>query len=420
MTTLSEAQDTVRDLSTKMLHVVEDGSMTASEKATKLKAYQPDLEKAQAEVADLKHVDETLKALRGSGVSNDATEEKAATEQAADTRFKSVGQQFTEALGPVRSNLQGFSGKRFSTGQVELKTTISEGTSGTPGPGYAAVQTPTVLPGLVDIKRLPLSIADLFPSGTTDSPLLRYVVQAGYTNAAAPTAEGALKPEGSQSLSVVDETLHKIAETYHVTDEMMEDFSQLQSFLDAQLVWDIKSVEEIQLLSGNGTAPNLLGLLNRAGLSTTFAKGSATANGLGTNSPATDNDMDAIYRMITQIRVNSFIEPTNIVVDANSWQNVALTKSSQGVYYAGGPFMNAGNPNLWGLPVVVTPRMPAGTAVVGNFAVGGQIFRKGGITVEATNSNNDDFVKNLVTIRAEERLLLAVYRPNAFGVVTGL
>jgi HK97 family phage major capsid protein len=124
--------------------------------------------------------------------------------------------------------------------------------------------------------------------------------------------------------------------------------------------------------------------------------------------------------MITQIRVNSFIEPTNIVVDAGSWQNVALTKSSQGVYYAGGPFMNAGNPNLWGLPVVVTPRMPAGTAVVGNFAVGGQIFRKGGITVEATNSNNDDFVKNLVTIRAEERLLLAVYRPNAFGVVTGL
>jgi HK97 family phage major capsid protein len=82
--------------------------------------------------------------------------------------------------------------------------------------------------------------------------------------------------------------------------------------------------------------------------------------------------------------------------------------------------MNAGNPNLWGLPVTVSVRMPAGTAVVGNFQVGGQIFRKGGITVEATNSNNDDFVKNLVTIRAEERLLLAVYRPNAFGTVTAL
>lgn len=421
MTTLKEAQDTVRDLSTKMLHVAEDATMPVSEKAAKLSAFQPDLEKAQAEVADLKHVDETLKALRGAGVADDTTEEKKAAEAVADTRVKSIGEQFIDQISGLRAQLGGtFAGKRFSTGQTELKATISEGTSGTPGPGYAAVQTPTVLPGLVDIKRLPLSVADLFPQGSTNSPLLRYVVQAGYTNAAAFTAEGATKPEGSQTLAVVDETLHKITETYHVTDEMMEDFDQLQSFLNAQLIWDVKTAEEIGLLSGNGTAPNILGLLNRSGLSTTFAKDSNVANALGTTSPTTDNDMDAIYRMITQIRVNSFIEPDHIVIDAASWQNVALTKSSQGVYYAGGPFMNAGNPNLWGLPVVVTPRMPAGTAVVGNFAVGGQIFRKGGITVEATNSNNDDFVKNLVTIRAEERLLLAIYRPNAFGIVTAL
>jgi HK97 family phage major capsid protein len=420
MPTLTEAKDTVRDLSTKMLHLVEDTKVSMSEKAESLKAYQADLEKAQAEVKDLTYVSEQEKMLRGLGAGNDVTEEKKTTEQ-ADTRVKSVGEQFVEQISGLRSQLGGsFAGKRFSTGQAELKATISEGTAGTPGPGYAAIQTPTVLPGLVDIKRLPLSIADLFPQGSTDSPLLRYVVQAGYTNAAAYTSEGALKPEGSQNLTVVDETLHKITETYHVTDEMMEDFAQLQSFLNAQLIWDVKTAEEIGLLSGNGTAPNILGLLNRSGLSTTFAARSNTANGLGTTSATTDNDMDAIYRMITQLRVNSFIEPDHIVVDAASWQTVALTKSTQGVYYAGGPFMNAGNPHLWGLPVVVTPRMPAGTAVVGNFAVGGQIFRKGGITVEATNSNNDDFVKNLVTIRAEERLLLAVYRPNAFGIVTAL
>jgi HK97 family phage major capsid protein len=403
-----------------MLHVVEDADMPTSEKAAKLKAYQPELEKAQSEVADLKHVDETLKALRGAGVADDKTNDNVAAEKLADTRVKSIGEQFVDSIAEQRKALGGFAGKRFSTGHAELKATISEGTSAANGPGWAAIQTPTVLPGLVDIKRLPLTVADLFPQGSTNSPLLRYVIQAGYTNAAAFTSEGALKPEGSQTLAVVDETLHKIAETYHVTDEMMEDFEQLQSFLNAQLLWDVKSAEEIGLLSGNGTAPNILGILNRSGLSTTFVKGSASTNGLGTNSPSTDNDMDGVYRMITQLRVNSFIEPDHIVIDAASWQNVALTKSSQGVYYAGGPFMNAGNPNLWGLPVVVTPRMPAGTALVGNFAVGGQIFRKGGITVEATNTNEDDFVKNLVTIRAEERLLLAVYRPNAFGVVTGL
>ena len=419
MPTLREAQDKVRDLSMKMLGVVENADLTTSDKATSLKAYQADLEKAQAEVADLKAVDEITAQLRGAGVADPAPAEKSAPEAKAE--YKSLGRQFAEGIQDVRKAYGGtFSGKRFSTGQVELKTLISEGTAGTPGPGYAAIQTPQVLPGIVDIRRAPLTIADLFPQGSTDSPLLRYVVQSAYTNAAATVAEGGLKPEGAQTLAVVDSTLSKIAETYHVTDEMLEDFAQIQSFLDAQLLADVKATEETQLLSGNGTAPNILGLLNRSGLSTTFVKGSATANALGTNSPASDNDMDAVYRMITQIRVNSFIEPDAIAIDPASWQNVALTKSSQGVYYAGGPFMNAGSPALWGVPVTVSVRMPAGTAVVGNFSLGGQIFRKGGITVEATNSNNDDFVKNLVTIRAEERLLLAIYRPNAFGVVTGL
>lgn len=417
MPTLAEAQDKVRDLATKMLAVVEDGQKTVAEKASELKAYQVDLEKWEAEVADLKTVDDVVARLRKADTA-DAAELKNAAEAEAK---KSLGQQFVDQMQPLRKSLGGsFSGKRFSSGQLELKTLISEGTSGSPGPGYAAIQTPTVLPGIVAIRRAPLTIADLFPAGSTNSPLLRYVVQQSYTNAAAPTSEGGLKPEGSQQLSVVDSVLSKITETYHVTDEMLEDFAQIQSFLDAQLVADIKAAEEVQLLQGNGTLPNILGLLNRSGLSATFAKGSGTANSLGTTSPAGDNDMDAIYRMITQIRMNSFIEPDNIAIDPMSWQNVSLTKSNQGVYYAGGPFMNAGNPMLWGVPVTVSVRMPSGTAVVGNFSLGGQIFRKGGITVESTNSNNDDFEKNLVTIRAEERLLLAIYRPNAFGIVSGL
>jgi HK97 family phage major capsid protein len=64
--------------------------------------------------------------------------------------------------------------------------------------------------------------------------------------------------------------------------------------------------------------------------------------------------------------------------------------------------------------------MTAGTALVGAFKTAAQIFRKGGVRVEASNSHADFFVKNLVAIRAEERLALAVYRPAAFGEVTGL
>jgi HK97 family phage major capsid protein len=70
--------------------------------------------------------------------------------------------------------------------------------------------------------------------------------------------------------------------------------------------------------------------------------------------------------------------------------------------------------------VVATVAQTQHTAFVGAFKLGAQVFRRQGITLETTNSNVDDFVKNLITIRAEERLALAVYRPLAFCTVTGL
>jgi HK97 family phage major capsid protein len=82
--------------------------------------------------------------------------------------------------------------------------------------------------------------------------------------------------------------------------------------------------------------------------------------------------------------------------------------------------MDATTPQLWGKRVAVTPAMAATTALVGAFQQGGQIFRKGGLTVEASNSHADFFQRNLTAIRAEERLELAVYRPGAFGTVTNL
>jgi HK97 family phage major capsid protein len=68
--------------------------------------------------------------------------------------------------------------------------------------------------------------------------------------------------------------------------------------------------------------------------------------------------------------------------------------------------------------VFVTNVLGAGTAIVGNFKQAASIFRRGGITVEATNSHSDLFVKDISVIRAEERLALAVYRPQAFCVCT--
>jgi HK97 family phage major capsid protein len=107
-------------------------------------------------------------------------------------------------------------------------------------------------------------------------------------------------------------------------------------------------------------------------------------------------------------------------MNPGNWAVTALLKTTTGEYLGGGPFVQAVQPQLWGMPVAVTPAQAAGTAWVGAFNAACQIFRRGGFRVEASNSHQDFFVKNLVAIRAEERLALCVYRPGAIGSVINM
>ena len=105
--------------------------------------------------------------------------------------------------------------------------------------------------------------------------------------------------------------------------------------------------------------------------------------------------------------------------------NIWAPKTKEGgkkpvfVWIHGGGFFGAQNvPNLWGFPVCVTTAVTNSQIIVGAFKTCGSVVSKGGVSVEATNSNEDDFVKNLMTIRAEERLALAVRRPSGFKLLS--
>jgi HK97 family phage major capsid protein len=409
MPSLLEAKDKVRELSAKALTFAEDSKLTAAEKRAKLEQIEPEIKSWMDEVSNLEYVEDARAKAFGN-----TEPAKPTTDRTDAGTTKSVGEQFIES-DAYRSLFGGTglkSGQRPTVStELGMKTTLSEGTSGTPGGGYSLINTPQVLPGVLPLLYMPLTIADLIPSGATDSPYMRYLVENSHTNAAATVAEGAAKPEGAETFTAVDTRLHKIAETFTVTDEMFADYPFLRAFIDNRGVLDVRQQEEAQLLNGDGTGENLIGLMNRSGLQTPIVKGTAP-------SLAGDFDMDVIYRQITQIRTTAFVEPNAIVVDPTSWQNVVLTKSSQGIYYAGGPF-NANADTLWGKQIVITPRIAAGTALVGDFNQA-QIFRKGGITVEASNQHANNFVNNLTTIRIEERLMLLVYRPAAFGTISGL
>jgi HK97 family phage major capsid protein/HK97 family phage prohead protease len=269
------------------------------------------------------------------------------------------------------------------------------------------------VPGVVLVEQQPLRVADLFGSGMTTSTTIRFTKEDSFTNAATAVDEEGQKPEATFSLSESDVTIKKIAVVGRVSDEMFADFEYAQSYVNNRLLFMVAALEDNHLLNGTGNTNQIRGILNVSGIQTEAVGGSATA-------------LDAVHKAITKIRAVGFYEPDAIVLHPNDWQKVVLSKDANGQYYAGGPITGqygVGGINrstLWGLPVVTTTAIAEGTGLVGAFKIGATVFRKGGITIESTNSDASDFQYNRIAIRAEERLALVPYRPTAFCTVTGL
>lgn len=293
-------------------------------------------------------------------------------------------------------------GDKFS-GEIELVNI----------PSYKALLTLADLspaearrPGILLSIQDETTVGDLMLQGTTDSNVLSYFEETTLTNAAATVAEGAAKPEAALGFSEQTDTVRKIATWIPATSEFLDDNAGIRSYIEQRLRFMLARTEEDQLLNGNGTAPNISGILNRSGIQTVGSAGT---------------DLDAIYNAITEVRVDGQAEPTAAVIHPLSWQNLRLAKDANGQYHGAGPFSGADQvERVWGMRVRVTPMIAEGTALVGAFQPHAQLFRKGGIRVVASTEHSTYFVENKVAILAEERLALAVYRPAAFCTVTGL
>ena len=231
--------------------------------------------------------------------------------------------------------------------------------------------------------------------------------EASFVNAAAATLEGTAKPESALTFTQATSPVQKLAHWLPVTEELLEDFPAIRAYIDARLRLGLDLTEEDELLNGSGVPPHLTGLMTTAGLAPPVVRG-------------TDTNADAILKQIIAISTTAFIQPDALVMNPINWQTIQLTKNTVGNYLGSGPWSAPQVPTLWGLPVAVTPSIVANTSLVGGFQMGAQEFTKGPTRVEISNSHQDFFVKNLIAIRAEERLALCIYRPGAFGKVTGL
>lgn len=249
-----------------------------------------------------------------------------------------------------------------------------------------------------------LSVAALMPEGQTSQNAVPYMEETTTTNAAAEIAEGLAKPESALALTEKTSAVRKIATHLPITDEALEDVPFIESYIDTRLRLFVRQREDGQLLAGDGAAPNLRGILNTAGI-LTQAKGA-------------DPTPDAVYKAMTKIRVQGFMEPTGAVFHPNDWQDVRLLRTADGIYIWGSP-SEAGPERIWGLQVVQTSRMTENTALVGAFRLAAQIFRRSELAMQI-GWINDQFVKNQRTILVEERLALVVFRPKGFATVTGI
>jgi HK97 family phage major capsid protein len=224
------------------------------------------------------------------------------------------------------------------------------------------------------------------------------------THAAAERAENAVYAESAFALTERSETVRSIGASVPVTDEQLDDVEGVQSYLEQRLTFGNMQRLDGQVVIGDGIAPNLLGLKNKAGIQVQ-AKGA-------------DPNPDAIYKAAVLVRLTGRAIPNAAIMHPTNWQAIRLLKTADGIYIWASP-VEAGPERLWGLQIVLSDADAAGIAYVGDFANFCMLFERKGMEVQV-GYVNADFLNGRRTIRAGLRVAFAVFRAAAFCQVTGL
>jgi HK97 family phage major capsid protein len=292
--------------------------------------------------------------------------------------------------------------ERLRKGQsIEIGVKAITSATGTAAGNVGQAIAPDRRDTLLTLPDRRFTIRDLIAPGQTSAPVIIYPKETGFVNNAAVVPETTRKPESSITMVTVTETVKKIATFMKASTEILADLPGLRSFIDYRLRYMLKFREEAQLLMGSGVGNNLNGIYTQA---TAFAAPAGAA--------AATTSIDRLRVALLQAELAEF-PSDGLVLHPTDWANIEMMKDGNGQYLIGNP-QGTIAPTLWGRPVVATQAMGVGNFLAGAFRLGAQIFDREDAAVVIATENEDDFVNNLVTILIEERLALAVYRPEAF------
>ena len=374
-------------------------------KIAELKELQPKIEEGDPEavkagetLADaIESIDASIKAAeRANGILSKMGKDEPAGDEEGDAPMedtaKSLGENFVKA---AQKNVHG---KKFDVVAPEFKAASDVQTIPA---GISAFAT-DLDKNVVTAVREALVIRNLFGAETISGNALTYLVEGAQEGNAAVTKEGAKKAQiHFADPTPVTVSLKKLTAFIKESDEYIADYPFLASAINGRLLYALQLKEQNQLVAD---------LIATSGIQTDTTGFTA--------STGADALANLIFGAMMDVQTATGYAADAIVLAPKTWQLLRLGQDKNGAYYGGGYFADAQGKQLWGIPVVTSTAVTADQIIVGAFKTCGSVVTKGGITVESTNSDEDDFVKNLMTIRAEERLALAVRRPAGFKLIT--
>lgn len=281
--------------------------------------------------------------------------------------------------------------------RIPVKNALYTSDMGAAGGIIAPDRQTDIVPRL----RQRLFVRDLIPAGRTDSNTIYWVQQTGFTNNAAVVSEGVRKPESTIAFTLKSTPVATIAHYFKAAKQLLDDFKGLQSTVDDELRYGLKYAEEQEILFGDGTGVSLTGIVPQA---TAYAPQLTVAD---------RTQIDDIRDAMLQAQL-ARLPASGIVMHFIDWAEIETLKDDVGRYIIGNP-QGSISPTLWGRPVVETEITAfQNKFLTGGFQGGAMIMDREDANVVIATENEDDFVKNMITIRCEERLGLQVKRPEAF------
>lgn len=272
--------------------------------------------------------------------------------------------------------------------------------------------------GLVEPRFRPLFMRDLVTVGTIGTDSVEWVLETGYVPGAAAVpeattdapigggvtaAQGGVKPQTRLSYQKRTSNVSAIAHWVAATKRSLADVGRLRTIVDARLRRGLEDLIENQIIAGDPSVnpDNLQGILQTPGIQW--------------QNSGSGSFLEHILRGMTKVQL-AFFQVQATALNPLDWQDIRLLRDLSGGANSGqylfGPPSQAGASTLWGYPTVTGPQMPQGTALTGDFRTAEFLVREG-VTVVASDSHADFFVRNLVAVLAETRAAFIIPQPES-------